>query len=301
MTGFTSLVSRTRLWTALLAVALLAAPLGGVIGQGTAKAADTNEINAINTPTDAGAQNGAKTGATSVADLSPSPQPRIDADVYGEMFKILFAVFTIALVLESALAVIFNWRLFLVYFDSRGMKTIVSVVAGVLVAVLLRFDVIDRLYKAMFHGGEAGLQGFGYFLTGLILAGGSAGVNKILVGLGFRSLRTEEARLPRPKPTEAWLAVNLVREEAKGPVQVFVTQDSGGERLVGTISGSTVPRFFAKLRTNPMRYPPVAGFAVPADSLVTVQLRDPVQDAVSEPWGPYRVAGGAIIDFELKV
>ncbi|MDR6670223.1 hypothetical protein [Rhizobium sp. 1399] len=220
------------------------------------------------------------------------------------MFKILFVVFSIAVVLESALAVIFNWRLFLAYFDARGTKTIVSVVVGILVAWSLQLDLIDRLYKAMYSSGIA-LGPFGYVLTGLVLAGGSSGVNNILKALGFRSLQSEETKQPRPRPSEAWLAVVLVRKNStKAPVQVFLTADNEGERLIGTIKGTKVPRFLARLRTNPMRYPTVAGFAVPADSIVTVKLRDPtlpIGQNTSEDWGPYKIAGGAIIDFDLTV
>lgn len=234
----------------------------------------------------------------------PASVQKIDPAVYSEMFKILFAVFAIALVLESALAVIFNWRLFLVYFDSRGAKTIVSMIAGIVIAVSLQLDLVDRLYKAMFAG-TAQLGGFGYFLTGLVLAGGSSGVNNILKGLGFRSLQSEEAKLPRPKPTEAWLAVRLKRKRSQsGPVQVFLSRDGQGERLIGTILGTTAPKFLTRLRTNPMRYPTVAGFPVPADSTVMVQLRDPALERgqdMSDPWGPYTVAGGAIIDFDLEL
>lgn len=174
--------------------------------------------------------------------------------------------------------------------------------AGIVIAVSLQLDLIDRLYKAMYTNG-AKLGPFGFVLTGLVLAGGSAGVNNILKALGFRSLQGDEVRLPRPRPTEAWLAVSLKRKKSiDGPVQVFLTRDNEGERLIGTITGMKAPRILARLRTNPMRYPTVAGFPVPADSTVIVQLRDPTlpsgQDK-SDSWGPYTIAGGAIIDFDL--
>ena len=181
------------------------------------------------------------------------------------------------------------------------MKTVVAIAAGIAVTALLDLDVIALLSKAM-TGTKADLAFMGYIVTGLVLAGGSAGVNNILKSLGFRSQLTEEAKGPRPKPTEAWLAVQLKRVEAKaGPVQVFLTRDNEGERLIGTIKGKEKPKIFADLRTNPSRFPPVAGYAVPADSTVTVQLRDPVSEKVSTIWGPYTVAGGAIIDFELEL
>jgi hypothetical protein len=292
---------------AALLVAVAGAP--GAIAQtppaentvNTASTADTTTTNTTTTDTTTASSD--TTNDKPNASASNSAQA-IDPGVYGEMFKILFAVFTIAVVLESALALIFNWRLFLLYFDSRGAKTVVSAAAGILVAWSLGLDVIDRLYKAMFPGGNAGLGAFGYVLTGLVLAGGSAGVNNILKALGFRSLRDEEVRLPKPPTKQAWLAVRLNRKSAEGPVQVFLTRDNGGERLIGTITGRRAPTFLQPLRANPMRFPPLAGFAVPSDSLVTVQLRDPTlpagQDA-SALWGPYRIGEGAIIDFELTL
>lgn len=307
MTSFQRGASKPHRLFALLAAALIAfAGVTGAIAQAPPATNATEPAPSNTVVPDPAPANSTATNTTVPAPNAGVPESaqQIDPAVYGEMFKILFAVFTIAVVLESALAVIFNWRLFLVYFDSRGTKTIVSVLAGVLVATSLHLDIIDRLYKAMYPGGS-GLGPFGYFLTGLVLAGGSAGVNNILKTLGFRSLQTAEAKQPKPRTKEAWLAVRLKRiRSEKTPVQVFLTRDNDGERLIGTIMGTRAPSIFARLRTNPMRYPNVAGFAVPADSLVTVQLRDPTLPAgedVSEPWGPYRIGEGAIIDFELTL
>jgi hypothetical protein len=62
------------------------------------------------------------------------------------------------------------------------------------------------------------------FITALILAGGSAGVNRIMVALGFRSLRTQEDVVPRPPQNSAWVAVLLKRSQAVGDVFVQVQE-----------------------------------------------------------------------------
>lgn len=66
-----------------------------------------------------------------IADAKPVTQAvRVLADaggnVYGGSAKALFALFAIAIVLESGLALIFTWRPFLTTFNSRAVKPLVS-------------------------------------------------------------------------------------------------------------------------------------------------------------------------------
>jgi hypothetical protein len=53
-------------------------------------------------------------------------------------------------------------------------------------------------------------------LSALVLAGGSSGVNSVLVSLGFRSVRTAETIQQKPPPDKAWLAVEVTRTPRKG-------------------------------------------------------------------------------------
>ncbi len=59
-------------------------------------------------------------------------------EVYTASAKALTMLFVTAVVLESAFAVIFNWRVFLAYFDTRGLKTIVMIVISTIVVFLFQ-------------------------------------------------------------------------------------------------------------------------------------------------------------------
>jgi hypothetical protein len=48
-------------------------------------------------------------------------------------------------------------------------------------------------------------------LTAAILAGGSAGVNTMLVALGFREVKTPATIAPRVPPDRAWIALHVER------------------------------------------------------------------------------------------
>jgi hypothetical protein len=52
---------------------------------------------------------------------------RIQSPALTNSFKTLVQLFVLAVLLEQALSVIFNWRAFLQNFDARGAKTIVAV------------------------------------------------------------------------------------------------------------------------------------------------------------------------------
>jgi hypothetical protein len=282
---------------ALIAVAALSVAAPPAFAQGN----ETNQANVTDPVSNT--ENAADpvrdpTRAQPVADDDGTAKPEVSPDVYNKMFKILFAVFAIAVVLESALALVFNWRPFLKYFDGRGVKSLISLALGWAVAASLDLDVVQRLYAAMLGTADKTFP-LGEFVTGLVLAGGSAGVHNIMRALGFRQTDRREEVIQRPEKTEAWLAVRLKRKDAKGPVQVFVARNGGEGRLVGTITGDKPPpRAFAWAFTDSTRFPTVAGFPVAKDDKVEVILKAGDKEA---KWGPYTVGPGAIIDFELTL
>lgn len=225
---------------------------------------------------------------------------------YETIFRILFGVLAIAVVLESALAVLFGWRVFQNHFSSRGLRTPVAVIVGWLVAHGLKFDVVASLYQALYGGqGEVSpLGGLGVFITGLVLAGGSAGVNNILKALGFRRIGPAEGAAPRPAATEAWFSVALQRKDAVGPVQVLLLTDAGPAVLVGMISGKTAPPPWASdFVSNKMRFPPVAGHVLAPGTTYTLRLAgtDKAGAPVQKDWGPFTPGAGAIIDVSLTL
>lgn len=152
---------------------------------------------------------------------SSASSPALSDNPYSPAAKILFALFALAVVLESGLAVIFNWRPFVQFFDARGAKTVIAVVISLLFVVAFDLDLADSLVKSFFPDSSSPGP-IGPFITALVLAGGSSGVNNILVALGFRSAKTAESVTPRPPATKAWVAVSLRRKKAVGPAYVLV-------------------------------------------------------------------------------
>src|SRR5438034_633021 len=81
----------------------------------------------------------------------------------------LFVLLVVALLLESGLAVVFNWRPFVVYFDGRGVKTVVSVVFAYLFISNFSLDIVTRLVNVYSQRNPPfDIQRAGLFLTSLI-------------------------------------------------------------------------------------------------------------------------------------
>jgi len=66
-------------------------------------------------------------------------------EIYNEAFKALLVLFVVALLLESGLAVLFNWRPFVVYFDGRGAKTPITVIVAYMFVSHYELDIVTRL------------------------------------------------------------------------------------------------------------------------------------------------------------
>jgi len=231
-----------------------------------------------------------------------------DGAIYQQAFKSLFVLFVLALLLESGLAVLFRWRPFLVYFDGRGVKTVVSVVLALLFVWSFDMDIVTDLVNVYSQRATPFKHGFeGYVITALILAGGSAAVNSIFVALGFRSVITHADIAPKPPQTEGWISVTLLRKDAIGPVDVLIgappVVPAPRSPIAGTITGGTrFTRFIRLFLRDASRFPMSGGYSVPAGSLCQVQLRGVSangKDVTSRVWGPETIAPGAIIDLEL--
>jgi len=160
-----------------------------------------------------------------------------------DIFKAVFLLFLLAVVLESALAVIFSWRPFVETFNARAVRPLISFIVAYLFVETFNLDLMTSIVNSATNASLVpGLPG--QVLTALVLAGGSAGVNNLLVALGFRQKRTPETATPKPPPTQAWIAIRLDRNQAVGQVQVFLgTPTAGNPRppLVGIIHGSSKP------------------------------------------------------------
>jgi len=124
-----------------------------------------------------------------------------------KIVNVLVLVLVLSLVFESAMSVIFDWRLFIRHFEGRGVKTPFIIGVAFLIFLNYNLDIINQLLAA-FPGadvqtGAATLPG--QLLTALLIAGGSGGVFRIFSRLGIRSPeeRDRKAREERASRSDA--------------------------------------------------------------------------------------------------
>jgi hypothetical protein len=236
------------------------------------------------------------------------PPPLVESDIYSASFKVLFVLFVLAVLIESGLAVIFNWRPFLELFDARGVKTLVAIGFSYFFVEAFDFDVTTRLVN-VYSSTNYPVNLPGKIVTALVLAGGSSGVNNLLIALGFRQISAQRQDTPRPPPQEAWIAVRLRRRLAKGPVTVRIGTDANALPVAGTIAGSARPggRLLGYFVRDQGRFPTSGGYPVAAGQTYTVRMEGvdqaaaPVAVAAGASWGPYPLAAGALINLELSL
>jgi hypothetical protein len=212
--------------------------------------------------------------APPVACADPSPQggivPLLTSDGLSAATTTVATLFLLAVLLESALAIIFNWRPFIESFNARATRPLVSFGVSLAFVAYFNFDAVTGLMNAVDKPQpQLPANWFGYLLTAAILAGGSAGVNTILVALGFRDLKTPETASPKLDLTQAWVAVRVLQYKTAGEARVQIGEPNaqGDLPLAGVIRGSVnktsspFRRFFLR---DPSRFPPFGGYLVPS-------------------------------------
>jgi hypothetical protein len=226
----------------------------------------------------------------------------LSGKAYEEGFKALFVLFVLAVLIESALAILFNWRPFVETFNPRAVRPLISVVVAYIFVESFDLDIVTNLVNVATDTAREHTS-LGKALTAMIIAGGSAGVNTLLIALGYREQKTPETTRPKPPPTVAWIAVRATGKGDFGAVNVHIGSPSTADTklpLVGTIHGKsrTVVRY---LFADRGRFPRFGGYAVPAGSEIVIYLQtqsSPKRSARSES---YTVAGGAVIDIDLAL
>src|SRR5262249_32891646 len=136
--------------------------------------------------------------------------PEVSGQALQTSFEVLVAALVLALLLESAFALLFNWRPFNALVVGRAWRTPIMLAAAWLVVSQFRFDLMAQLFNAYYPQAAGATSSFGTsLLTAMILAGGSVGVNRILTTLGFRSQVKDADEPPQLDETHAWVAVEV--------------------------------------------------------------------------------------------
>jgi len=239
-----------------------------------------------------------------------------NSTIYQSSGTALTILFVIAVMLESAFAVIFNWRVFLAYFSVRGVKTILMIVFSFAVVYTFGLDVLANLiaaYKSPAGGppvNPADVTGFiSKFITAMILAGGSAGVNRVMNALGIRNDRKAEDVNPKPPSRKAWIAVRISGQATQAKnIQVRIreipadqVQNPPPDPIAGVI-GLKRAQLSGLLFRDVNRFPENGGYTVTSGAVyqITVVAQD-ANDAPLRALGQkYAFAEGAIVDFEIR-
>jgi hypothetical protein len=217
-------------------------------------------------------------------------------------------LFLIAVLLESALALVFNWRPFIETFNARATRPLVAFLVAWQLVAAFDYDAVTQLMDAAQKKiAPSAPATMGMILTAAILAGGSAGVNTMLVALGFREVKTPVTVAPKVPPEHAWIAVNLDRKTEQGDLAVLIgaSDGTGALPLAGVIGPSSKPcrtalgRFFLR-QTG--RFPAFGGYVVEPGKPCRVEVRNAASLATTPIYGvSFTPAPSAIIDLNVTV
>lgn len=148
------------------------------------------------------------------------------------------------------------------------------------------------------------------FITALILAGGSAGVNNLMITLGYRSASAATKKIPKPLPTQAWVAIRVTREKVKGPILVRINNKTPVPSpmpiaLAGTINELPLWRkIVGVFFRNPDFFPQSGGYVVEPGKAYDVQVEG-LDEQGNKVFGSindvYAFAPGAIVDLDVTL
>lgn len=232
---------------------------------------------------------------------TPNPDP-----IYQDSLIALTKLFVLAVLLENAFALIFNWRIYQAYFSGRGTRTLVMVAVALLLVYQLDLDIVADLVKA-YDGSTANGMVTGV-VTALILAGGSSGVNTVMHALGYRDNKAEEAAVEKPPKDKAWIAIRVVRRRATGEVFVRIRElgapaTTDAAPVAGTVGG-TRPTLHGLLLRDRNRFPQNGGYDLRPNVLyeITVEGRDNEGQRIA-PIDAQKIvlAPAAIVDLEATL
>ena len=156
----------------------------------------------------------------------------------GALVKPLVGVFVVATLMESALATIFNWRLYREFFDGHATKTLVMIAAGWAVVECFDYDLFQKIVSAA--GGPAEQGEISKPLSALVLAGGSSAIYELFKSLGLRPPAEPPDARQQPAENKAWVSVKILPDQAVGDIQVHidpVDNPTDAERAAPPIAG----------------------------------------------------------------
>jgi hypothetical protein len=233
----------------------------------------------------------------------PPANPAISTEIFQQSFTALFGLFVLAVLLESALALVFNWRPFVESLQPRAVRPVISLIGALIFVKIFNLDITVKLAGLMSIA-SANPTIPGKILTAMVLAGGSSGVNNLLIALGYRSVRTPETTVQKPPPNKAWVAIRALKGNAVGDLLVFLGPP-GSLTLMGAIKERSKPgSLWSWFVSDRGRLPNYGGHAVTPGQQYMLEVRGVDEKGTPLPpvvLGPTSFADGAIVDLDVKV
>ena len=238
--------------------------------------------------------------------------PTVSNDALAASFKVLMAAFVLAVLLESAFALLFNWRVYKIYLAGQAWRTVIMFGGAFVVVNAFHFDLVASLMDAYFVSSQKTKEVFGTsILTAMILAGGSSGINAIFISLGLRAPQQPEQKMPK-NPADAWLSVrvNGTKQAQVNISAVTPTNTADIPTTVG-ITGTRKPPLKEVLFGAKQRVPEFSGYRVNASSCYAITVTDSATGTMYDVSGkqiktladaqPYRFAAGSLVDFTVDI
>ena len=110
--------------------------------------------------------------------------PWLQPEQYEAVLGALALLVILAMLLERALAVVFEWSVLRDWLKEKRLRVPIALVASYVICVWGQFDVFSVVFAKA--GGYSGALSFGTFATAAVIAGGSKGAILLFQGvLGF--------------------------------------------------------------------------------------------------------------------
>jgi hypothetical protein len=215
--------------------------------------------------------------------LADGQAPKSPSD-WDKLSGVLLQLLAVVLVVESALAALFQWRVYRMAFNARALKTPIMFTVGLLIVLLAGYDPMDQVLRAVTGTATTSWWGRSILtsgLSGMIIAGGSAGIFALLTRLGLRTPENaaEQAEQSKLGSDQAWLSIRATGAPDGTPIQIGIQElnDPDTERrayffdhakqppLAGTIdSRGWWERASASFTADAQRFPNYGGRKVTA-------------------------------------
>ncbi|MGF1454362.1 MAG: hypothetical protein ACFB6R_03180 [Alphaproteobacteria bacterium] len=174
----------------------------------------------------------------------------------------------IAIILESAFTILFNWPLFARFVGTQELKTPLIVGVGIALSFATNVNLLDSALEAYGRAGLSqdndALRYLGLVLTGILLAGGNDALYNVF----------KQVNLRQPSSTRSALeAEHLSKARVEIRAQPIAPANPAGTLIDVVVNGRTLKTFTASTRAERIYLPE-------GEHMIAVRMLDEANDTV---------------------